>query len=140
ADIFEVRGIKRLARGHRLPDEVTTERVVLGYQGLDHVMRRTEIAFSPGPEKLSASRAYFHRMLSPGRHEQFAFTYMFKIEDKHPGRLSTESALESAEKSLRTKTEDCETRTSNQEFNRWLERCAADMHMMLTETPYGLYP
>ena len=140
ADIFEVRGIKRLARGHRLPDEVTAERVVLGYQGLDRVVRRTEIGFLPGPDKLSASRAYFHRMLAPGGHEQFAFTYMFKVDDKHPGRLSTALALEAAERSLGAKTDDCETRTSNQEFNRWLERSAADLHMMLTETPYGLYP
>jgi glycogen debranching enzyme len=140
ADIFEVRGIKRSARGHRLPDEVTAERVVLGYQGLDHVVRRTEIEFSPGPEKLSASRAYFHRMLAPGKHEKFAFNYRFKIDDKHPGHLSTESALDAAERSLRAKTEACETRTSNQEFNRWLERSVADLHMMVTETSSGLYP
>jgi glycogen debranching enzyme len=140
ADIFEVRGIKRVQRGHRLPDDVSADRVVLAYQGLDRAVRRTEIEFVPGPEKLSASRAYFHRTLPPGKHEQFAFTYVFKIDDRHPGRLSTEAALEAAEKSLKAKVEVCETRTSNHEFNRWLEQSAADLHMMLTETPYGLYP
>ena len=140
ADIFEVRGIKRRARGHRLPDEVTAERVVLGYKGLDRVLRRTEIEFSPGPEQLSASRAYFQRTLPPGRHEQFAFTYMFKIDDRHPGRLSTDAALEAAERSLKLKVNDCEIQTSNDEFNRWLEQSTADLHMMLTETSYGLYP
>jgi glycogen debranching enzyme len=140
ADIFEVRGIKRAARGHRLPDVVTAERVLLAYQGLDHSLRRTEIEFSPGPEKLSASRAYFHRMLPPGKHEQFAFTYRFKIDDRPVASLPIGEALGAAAKSLAAKTEDCETRTSNQEFNRWLERSAADLHMMLTETPYGLYP
>ena len=140
ADIFEVRGIKRRARGHRLPDEVTADRVVLSYQGLDRVVRHTEIEFSPGPEKLSASRAYFHRNLPPGKHEQFSLVSMFKIDNRHPGRLSTDAALESAECSLRAKAQDCETHTSNHEFNRWLEQSSADLHMMLTETRNGLYP
>ena len=140
ADIFEVRGIKRRARGHRLPDEVMADRVVLGYAGLDGVVRHTEIEFSPGPEKLSASRAYFHRVLPPGKHEHFAFTYMFKIDKKHAGQLVTEAALEAAARSLKTKADDCETQTSNEQFNRWLEQSAADLHMMLTETPHGLYP
>ena len=140
ADIFEVRGIKRRARGHRSPDEVTAERVVLSYQGLDRVLRRTEIEFSPGPEQLSASRAYFHRILPPGKHEQFTFTYKFKIDGKPLDLPSTESVLQVAERSLQEKADDCETRTSNDEFNRWLEQSAADLHMMLTATSYGLYP
>src|SRR5687768_1171492 len=100
ADIFEVRGIKRSARGHRLPDEVTADRVVLGYRGLDGVTRCTEIDFVPGPEKLSASRAYFHRTLAPGDHEEFALTYLFKVDDKNSGRIAATAALESAERSL----------------------------------------
>jgi glycogen debranching enzyme len=140
ADIFEVRGIKRAARGHRLPDVVAADRVVLGYKGLDQSVRRTEIEFSPAPEKISGSRAYFQRMLPPGKHEHFSFTYMFKIDNKHPGRRSTEAALRAAEQSLKAKAEECITRTSNDEMNRWLEQSDADLHMMLTETPYGLYP
>jgi glycogen debranching enzyme len=140
ADIFEVRGIKRRARGHRLPDEVTGERVGLGYQGLDGVQRRTEIEFVPGPEKLSASRAYFHRTLAPGQHEHFALTYLFKVDDKHGGRLTPVAALESAERSLKGKAAESQAQTSNDEFNRWLERSASDLEMMLTQMPHGLYP
>jgi glycogen debranching enzyme len=140
ADIFEVRGIKRRARGHRLADEVAADRVVLGYRGLDDVVRRTIIEFSPGPENLSASRAYFHRTLPPGKREQFAFTYLFKVGDKHPARLPLSLARERAEQSLAVKADSCATRTSNHEFNHWLERSASDLHMMLSETPHGLYP
>ena len=35
ADIYEVRGMKRSARGRSLPPEVEEDRVVLGYVGLD---------------------------------------------------------------------------------------------------------
>lgn len=135
-----MRGIKRSARGHRLTDEVGAGRVVLGYRGLDAIVRRTEIEFSPAPEKLSASRAYLHRVLSPGGREQFAFTYMFKVDNKHGGRLPGEGALDAAARSLKAKADHSETLTSNEQFNRWLEQSAADLHMMLTETPHGIYP
>ena len=140
ADIFEVRGIKRPTRGQRLADEVSADRVVLAYRGLDSVVRRTEIEFSPAPERLSASRAYFHRVLSPGRHEYFAFTYMFNIDNKHSGRLPADRAVETAARSLKAKANKSETPTSNEQFNHWLEQSAADLHMMLTETPHGIYP
>src|SRR5262245_61196734 len=45
ADIFEVRGLRRKARGKDLAPEVTGQRVILGYQGLDGVVRRTLLDF-----------------------------------------------------------------------------------------------
>ena len=41
ADIFEVRGTRRPARGQRLPAIVEGDTVILGYRGLDQVVRRT---------------------------------------------------------------------------------------------------
>jgi glycogen debranching enzyme len=52
ADIFEVRGLKRKKRGQRLPDQITANHVVLGYQGLDGVLRQSEIDFRPAQENL----------------------------------------------------------------------------------------
>ncbi len=46
ADIFEVRGIVRDARGQRLPDVFDEAEVVLAYEGLDARVRRTRIRFS----------------------------------------------------------------------------------------------
>ena len=57
ADIFEVRGMKRSARGEDLHPELTHDRVVLGYRGLDGIMRRTVFQFSPGPAQLTANSA-----------------------------------------------------------------------------------
>ena len=57
ADIFEVRGMKRRARGEDLPAEVSDDCVILGYRGLDDVVRRTVLRFSPTPSQLTASTA-----------------------------------------------------------------------------------
>ena len=56
ADIFEVRGQHRPARGRTLPPEVSQDRVILGYHGLDDVVRRTVLRFSPTPTALTAGR------------------------------------------------------------------------------------
>jgi glycogen debranching enzyme len=140
ADIFEVRGLKRSARGRRLPDIVAADHVTLAYRGLDRVTRRTIIEFSPGPEQLSASRAYFHRVLAPGKREQLALRYRFELDQRPTQRLSAPVALEAAEREGRAKGEKCVVHTSNHAFNGWLERSSSDLHMMLSKTDYGLYP
>ncbi len=57
ADIFEIRGMQRTARGADLGPEVTADRVVLGYQGLDGIVRYTVVQFSPAPSRLTAANA-----------------------------------------------------------------------------------
>jgi glycogen debranching enzyme len=141
ADIFEVRGIKRNARGERLPDEVAGDHVTLAYEGLDGVLRQSEIEFLPAPEKLSASQAHFHRILSPGKQEHFEIIYAFKIDHRHPSRRLLSTALSEAAQAMGfCKADECRVQTSNHVFNLWLERSAADLHMMFTDTGHGLYP
>ncbi len=65
ADIFEVRGTKRLRKGERLPDRAADGHVVLSYRGLDDVLRRTGIEFAPHPVSLSAQEAAFEIALQP---------------------------------------------------------------------------
>ena len=70
-DIFEVSGRKRQARGEDLPPEVTDGRVVLGYRGLDGVVRRTILQFSPRPSLLTASTARLDLSLQPQQEATF---------------------------------------------------------------------
>jgi glycogen debranching enzyme len=35
---------------------------------------------------------------------------------------------------------DCQIHTSNEQFNDWLNRSSADLHMLISKTPEGLYP
>ena len=51
ADIFEVRGLVRARRGDRLANKGDAGHVVLSYRGLDGVVRKTHVTFSP-PLKL----------------------------------------------------------------------------------------
>src|SRR5205823_14198581 len=66
ADIFQVRGTKRKAVGQLLPAEVSGDAVTLAYRGLDGVMRRTCLHFSPPPSALTSSNARLDLALEPG--------------------------------------------------------------------------
>src|SRR5215468_3256792 len=57
ADIFEVRGMKRRSRGVDLAPEVSRDGVTLSYRGLDGVVRRTSLQFTPRPSHLDSSGA-----------------------------------------------------------------------------------
>jgi glycogen debranching enzyme len=140
ADIFEVRGLKRDRRGMRLEDVIDVDRVTLSYSGLDDVVRQTIVEFSPAPEKLAPGEAFFHRILDPKKHEVFLITYTCRANQSVPVRQPVELALKEAERALTSyKAEECQVHTSNHEFNGWLHRSYADIHMMITDSQ-ALYP
>ncbi len=55
ADIFEVRGVVREARGRRQPTHLQDDGVVFRYEGLDHLVRQTRLRFSEAFRALPAS-------------------------------------------------------------------------------------
>ena len=67
ADIFEVRGSKRKKRGEYLDAATERDAVVLAYQGLDGVVRRTRLEFDPEPAAISKAEARFRRRPSSPR-------------------------------------------------------------------------
>src|SRR5690242_19019829 len=66
ADIFEVRGFVRQRRGTDLPTQVQDDRVILGYQGLDGVRRRTSIVCTPAASLVAVDRISYALRLEPG--------------------------------------------------------------------------
>ena len=70
ADIFEVRGFVRQRRGTDAPARTHDHGVILGYQGLDGVRRRTGIRCTPAPTLVAADRIAYALTLPPrGRTE-----------------------------------------------------------------------
>jgi glycogen debranching enzyme len=140
-DIFEVCGRKRQARGEDLQPEVAGGRVVLGYRGLDGVVRRTILQFSPPPARLTASTAWFDLSLPPQQEATFDVTVGCERQPATLRTLAFDDARIEAESDLeRYNAWSCHLHTSNGQINAWVGRAVSDLHMMTTELATGPYP
>jgi glycogen debranching enzyme len=150
ADLFEVRGMERARRGRRGPVQINGNALRFSYEGLDGKLRRTSIVFDPPPAKLLESRAHYEVGLGPGAHATYSFAIKCEPEDNISGSTQAgqpasgfdyDGAAEKVIVTLRSaKADEPEVFTVNEQFNDWLNRSIADLHMMRTETPYGPYP
>lgn len=136
ADIFEVRGTQRLRRGRQWA-EVGGQGVVLRYEGLDGVERRTCVDFSEPPQAIDAHSVHFTPTLDPGQGYDLYHTVSF-AEALPPSASTFTLCRRSVQKGLAERP--CRIRTSNDNFNTWLERSNSDLHMLETQTPDGPYP
>jgi glycogen debranching enzyme len=139
ADLFEVRGLKRERRGTATRSTVQGREVLLTYHGLDAATRRTAILFDPPPAKLSESEAYYETTLAPGEITRvFIAVGCDTLEDI---KTPFVRALIAAHRERRSVASEMATvQSSNVLLNEVLCRSAADLAMLMTETPHGRYP
>jgi glycogen debranching enzyme len=141
ADIFEIRGTKRERRGERLRPELCQRGVTLGYRGLDGVVRRTSIECWPEPEFVADSSMRLGMRLEPGGEQEIQLRVACETEGTWVPRMSLHDAIKAAKFPVRAGHEmDCSVVSSSLRFDQWVRRCRSDLNMMLTPTPYGIYP
>jgi len=138
ADIFEVQGHVRPARGQILKGDVVTRGVRLAYRGLDTLVRTTAIEFSLEPVALSCESADFLIQL-----EREAVDVLYieigPIRDAQP---PLEKRYEEARKA-RTDTAERllgtggRLQTSGRLFNQWIEKSRADLALLTTTLRTG---
>ena len=141
ADIYEVRGMTRRSRGHNLPPEVGDSRLILGYRGLDNVVRRSLLELTPAPSVLLASSARLDLALAPRQEALFTLTVGCERQPTTPRRLSFDDARIEAEADLeRYSAWTGHLHTSNGQINAWVNRAVSDLHMLTTDLSTGPYP
>jgi glycogen debranching enzyme len=143
ADIFEVRGQKREHRGvlHEPRIEAPDGKIVLTYQGLDDVVRRTVAVSSPTVRAAAPPTFEFSVGLATGEEHAFEFDFAFETADVVSDAPGYVHGLYSATKELEGADRiPPRISTSNEQFDNWLERSRADLNMLLTVSPYGTYP
>jgi glycogen debranching enzyme len=141
ADIYEVRGLHRKARGKDMEPEVIAGRVTLGYRGLDGVVRRTLLQFTPRPDLLDGTRAWFQVALLPRQAAVFYLAIACERDAESDPPLLFDQARSAIRANLDAQREGiCRIEASNGQFNAWVKRAASDLHMMTTMLPTGPYP
>ena len=141
-DIFEVRGTRRAKRGELLEPELGAASLRLSYVGLDQRTRTTAFEFSQPPRRVDGQEAMWELALEP--HAEFTLEVSIVCSVSPVAErpvLQWEPTLRRATAALREEEgERTVVHTSNLHFNRWLARSRADLRMLATETPHGLYP
>jgi glycogen debranching enzyme len=141
ADIFEVRGSKRSKRGQYLPIQHTAQGLLLSYQGLDNEMRRTRILFSQASSKQEGGYVYFALQLSPKEEKQLYLTIVCETGTSKPTVSTYQKELAHSKQTVIADQDKIgHIHSSNEQFNSWLNRSAADLQMLTTQTVHGDYP
>jgi glycogen debranching enzyme len=141
ADIFEVRGTTRPRRGRMLPARSRDATLVLGYEGLDGVLRQTTIECSPPPSAITGDEVVFTTTLAPQTSETIYCTIRCEAGSRAVQVPSHDDAFEEARGALgRARERQTRIETASGQFNAWIGRSTADLQMMLTATPHGEYP
>jgi glycogen debranching enzyme len=150
ADIFEVRGMRRVARGSTLEPLTEARSVTLRYQGLDDRVRETHLSFTPAPDALDAANARFRLDLEPATERRLEVSIACTVSEAQCGAherpaasgvVALEEACSQARADLdRYRSKSCRIRTSNERVNVWIERAIDDLHMLTTDLETGPYP
>jgi glycogen debranching enzyme len=115
--------------------------VVLGYQGLDGVTRRTRMEFSPAPTHLADHRAQFEISLEPKHETSLHVTAAFETDDSRPKIFTFDRAMrQKMEELANDPLSQSRITSTDARFNSWIARSNADLVMMITGNPEGDYP
>ena len=142
SDIFEVRGVKRPAKGVCFPAEVSEQTIILAYEGLDGKKRTTRVEFSDAEAVMTEKEIAFEVSLQPLAEKNFYLMISCDVAEKQDfNEASYGDALYGAACAVKeTRKNECQIHTSNEQFNDWLNRSSADLCLLLSETPEGIYP
>jgi glycogen debranching enzyme len=143
ADLFEVRGEHRPARGNSSAVRINDRRVALRYVGLDDIERVTALDFNPVPQALSTERAAFVVPLKPHLVRRiFVRVGLPDAEDDADwGGRTFYRHMRSARQALRFSSGRAASMdSSNSLFDEVARRAVSDLYMLVTETPMGPYP
>ena len=138
-DLFELRGSVRSRRGELLPDADRSGRPVLGYRGLDGVVRHTVFEFDPPPHRLAARQAQWEVALPPGGRRRFELAVRCEKGSRSSHATREGRFAEIERERRRREARSVRLYSSNENFNDWLHRSRVDLDMLVTETPEGPY-
>lgn len=140
ADIFEVQGTVRKARGELLPARTANQTVKLSYRGLDDVVRTTHIEFSLPPVTISATQAEFKLQLRRGESAELSIEIGTQEQDAPSTQRFHSAAADLTADMQERLSQGAAISTPGRLFDQWIDRSRADLALLTTALPTGPYP
>jgi glycogen debranching enzyme len=102
-------------------------------------MRRTRLQCSPA--EVLGFELRLEIKLPPKEEVIYDLTVSYESAEQIASIEPFDTAATAAVYSLKwLASQGCDIYTSNERFNDWVKRSSIDLHMMISQTPYGLYP
>ena len=140
ADLFEVRGMRRAARGKIEKKVIGRDKVQFRHTGLDDGVRYTILTFDPVPAELTATAATYYPTLLPSASWQQFLSVSCASHGKEEA-VSFFPELIRARRDLVSGAERVPAiETSNTVINEIICRSLSDLRILMTTTPEGRYP
>jgi glycogen debranching enzyme len=139
-DMFEVRGLRRPARGALAAPRINGRSAVFVYEGLDSVIRTGVVAFSDAPGRMTPRKAEFVVPLAPGVPADL-FVEAGPGEEEPPSQERFNVAVATSRSTVRrTKDRGARLKAQDTAYDDWLQQSRADVAILTTELPTGPYP
>jgi glycogen debranching enzyme len=143
ADVFEVRGFKRVSHGERSEPLVSNEGVSFRYRGLDGVQRSTEIIFGSAPNTLENGKASFVLRLEPDQRCELEARIVASREGSRAG-VQAPAHFDDALAQRRSEIACLDggwvkISASNPSLDFLLQRAVADLTSMIRFAPEGTF-
>ena len=135
-----MRGIRRARRGVAAGKVVAPDQVLLSYQGLDGAPRRTRADLRSAAERARRNDASYRIELAPGEAKPIFLAVACNEPERAPGSVPAGDCSPRTANCARATRGMTTVETSNELFNEVLCRSAADLCMLMTDTPQGRYP
>jgi glycogen debranching enzyme len=142
ADMFEVRGLRRLKRGKLFKPKIDGQALTLAYLGEDQVFRQTRIDMSDAPDshKFELNRMFieYNVKLPPRGKTVLSFDIQPIVGERKRERPEFHRTVSSLRRSYH-EWENSSTRivSSNELFNSIIERGQKDIRALMTRGPHG---
>ena len=141
ADLFEVRGERRPARGVGSSQAARARPMsCLNISGLDGQSRITALHFDPRPTRLAVNAATYHFDLAPKQITSLFIAVSCNKPIMQKPVPFFRGLLAHRREMRRSTAGAASIETSNNIFNEVLCQAMADLNMLMTETPQGRYP
>jgi len=142
ADMFEVRGLRRVKRGQLFQPKVNGESVTLAYIGQDEVWRQTRIHLSRKPDwhRLELNRVIigYRINLEPNGRAVLNFNVQPIIGEAKKELPNFNQAISNQRRSYEKWERSCTAiNTDNELFNSVVERGRNDIRGLMTSSPEG---
>ncbi|HYX63693.1 MAG TPA: glycogen debranching N-terminal domain-containing protein, partial [Burkholderiales bacterium] len=142
ADLFEIRGHRRMRRGTVAARLLGAAEVGFFYESLDGLARSARLSFGPQPARLTEALAQFDLTLAARERRPISMSVQcVEGSAAPPAERRFFVTRRAARRTLAaTRAAAPLVESSNPLFNGVLERSRADLEMLETDTPYGAYP